>query len=74
MAEEQGHEHVSDIPAGLGAPAHRALAAAGHRRLEQFTEVSEAEIRRLHGVGPRAVERIRRALAARGRSFADADT
>jgi hypothetical protein len=62
----------SDLPTGLASPARRALEAAGYVRLEQLTKVSEAEILKLHGMGPRALDQIRRALAARGQSFADA--
>ena len=40
-------------------------------RIEQFMELSEAEGGRLHGMGPRGVELIRRALAAKGLSFSD---
>lgn len=65
-------EVESDLPAGLAKPARRALAGAGYVRLDQFTKVSEAELRKLHGMGPKALEQIRRALAARGQSFADA--
>lgn len=61
----------SDLPSGLSAPARRALAEAGYVRLEQFTKLSEAEVLRLHGMGPKALELIRRALASRGLSFAD---
>ena len=61
----------SDLPAGLARPAQRALAAAGYVRLEQFTRVSEAEVLKLHGMGPKALDQIRRALAVRGQSFAD---
>lgn len=39
-------------------------------RLEQFTRLSEAEVLKLHGMGPKALEQIRRALEARGVSFA----
>ncbi len=60
----------SDLPAGLGKPARRALSGAGYSRLEQFVGVSEAEILRLHGMGPKALDRLRRALDARGLSFA----
>nr|WP_232226671.1 hypothetical protein [Rubrobacter radiotolerans] len=60
-----------DLPAGLGGPTRRALAAAGYTRVEQFTVVSEAEVLRLHGMGPKAVGGIRSALAARGLSFAE---
>ncbi len=61
----------SDLPADIGKPAQRALAAAGLARLEQLTEVSEADLGQLHGVGPKAIERLRRDLAARGLAFRD---
>ncbi|MGH3146705.1 MAG: alpha/beta fold hydrolase, partial [Rubrobacter sp.] len=63
-------ETESDLPSELARPAQRALAGAGYSRLEQLTEVSEAEILRLHGMGPKAMEGLRSALAARGQSFA----
>lgn len=53
-------------PAGLSAPARRALAGAGYGQLEQLTRVSAPELLRLHGMGPRALEQLRRALAERG--------
>jgi hypothetical protein len=59
----------SDLPK-LAAPARRALAAAGYRTLEQLSRVREAELGRLHGIGPNALEQLRRALSARGLSFA----
>ena len=62
----------SDLPAGLAKPAQRALARAGYVRLEQFTKITEAEILKLHGMGHKAVDQLRRALAARGLSFAAA--
>lgn len=65
-AETQG----SDLPAGLAQPAIRALHAAGCRRLEQVAKFSEAEIRRMHGIGPKAVDLLRRALAENGLAFA----
>lgn len=61
----------NDLPAGLAKPAQRALAAAGLTRLEQFTKLSEAEILQLHGMGPKALELIRSALADKGQSFAE---
>jgi len=60
----------SDLPEGLSKPARRALAGAGVERLEQLTLISESEVYRLHGMGPKALEQLRSALAARGRSFA----
>ena len=70
MAREQQHPEQSDLPAGLGKPAQRALAGAGIVRLAQLAEFSEREILKLHGMGPKAMETLRRALAARGMSFA----
>lgn len=58
-----------DIPGGTGKPAQRALAAAGYSRLEQFTKVTEADLLQLHGMGPKALGIIRRALADKGLSF-----
>lgn len=59
----------SSLPSGIGAPARRALANAGLSSLEQLTQISESELRRLHGMGPKAVEQLRVALHSRGLSF-----
>jgi DNA-directed RNA polymerase alpha subunit len=58
------------FPMGLSAPARRALNGAGYVRLEQLTRVSEAELKKLHGLGPHGIDQIRRALDAKGLSFA----
>lgn len=68
---EVRNEPESDLPAGLSKPALRALAGAGYMRLEQFTKIREAEVKKLHGMGPKALELIRHTLAAKGLSFAD---
>ncbi len=73
VAHSQNHEIASGLPSGLGRPALRALAAAGYSRLEQLTSVKERDLRKLHGMGPKAIALIREALAARGQSFADAE-
>jgi predicted flap endonuclease-1-like 5' DNA nuclease len=52
-----------ELPAGIGAPATRALAAAGITRLEQLTSFSEAELLKLHGVGPKSIRVLREALS-----------
>ena len=65
------NESESDLPAGLAKPAQRALAGAGYVRLAQLAKVSEAEVLKLHGMGPKALDQLRRALAAKGLSFAD---
>jgi hypothetical protein len=64
-------QQESDLPIELAAPARRALVGAGYLRLDQLTKLSEAEIKQLHGVGPNALKQLRRALDARGLSFAD---
>ena len=61
---------ASDLPRAIGRPATRAFAAAGLVRLEQFSRVREADLLRMHGVGPKAIEVLRAALAAEGRTFA----
>lgn len=64
--------HPTDLPDGLGKPARRALHAAGITQLAQLTAWTEAEVLQLHGMGPKAVERLRAALAAGGMAFAGA--
>lgn len=64
----------SDLPATFGAPARRALVNAGITRLEQLSRVSERELLKLHGMGPRAVRLLRDILAERGLGFAAAGT
>lgn len=61
----------SNIPQNLGKPANRALEGAGYLRLEQVAEVSEKELMKLHGMGPKAIERLREALFEKGLSFSD---
>jgi uncharacterized protein YdhG (YjbR/CyaY superfamily) len=53
----------------LSAPARRALAAAGYTYLDQLAKVSEAEIKKLHGMGPTALRALRSALHERGLDF-----
>ena len=59
-----------DLPRAIGEPARRAFAAIGLTRLEQFAGRPEAELARLHGVGPKALRVLRAALAERGASLA----
>lgn len=69
MARKQQHSEQSDLPAGLGKPAQRALASVGIVRLAQLAAFSEREILSLHGMGPKALETLRQAMAERGISF-----
>ena len=60
---------MTDLPGGLGAPAERAFAQAGYTRLEQFADVTEKDLLRLHGVGPKAIRTLRSALEAHHLTF-----
>jgi hypothetical protein len=56
----------SNFPKGISQPAIRALAGAGYTRLEDLAGVSEGELLRLHGMGPKAIPIIQQALIERG--------
>jgi DNA-directed RNA polymerase alpha subunit len=60
----------SDMPAELASPARRALLGAGITSLEQVSTVSKGELMQLHGIGRKAIEQLRNALADWGLSFA----
>lgn len=57
----------NDLPAGLAAPARRALASAGIQTLDQLVKLTEAELRRLYSVGPNAVKLLLEAVRKSGR-------
>jgi DNA-directed RNA polymerase alpha subunit len=59
----------NDFP-NIGKPAIRALTNAGYNKLTQFTQVTESELLKLHGVGPKAVRILNEALNEKGLSFA----
>jgi hypothetical protein len=58
----------SNLPK-LASPAQRALSSAGITKLEQLTNVTEAELLQLHGMGKNALATLREALKERGLSF-----
>ena len=63
-------QQESDFPRAIGNPARGALQVAGFSRLKQLTEVTEADLSRLHGMGPKALRILRETLDAKGLSFA----
>ena len=69
-ASERRDPQESDLPREMGNPARRALVQAGYWRLEQCAGLSEGELKQFHGVGPKAIDQLRRALSAKGLSFA----
>ncbi len=68
MAGQAISTQKSDLPK-LAAPAKRALAAAGIRRLDQLTGFSADQVRQWHGIGPNALNQLRLALEVQGLSF-----
>jgi DNA integrity scanning protein DisA with diadenylate cyclase activity len=57
------------LPGNIGAPATRALIAAGYTELRQLANVPAAELKKLHGVGPKAVRLLQEALEQQGMSL-----
>ncbi|WP_030268180.1 helix-hairpin-helix domain-containing protein [Streptomyces sp. NRRL B-24484] len=58
-----------DLPRNIGAPATRALLGAGYTRLDELAGVPVGELKKLHGMGPKALERLQAALTERGKSL-----
>jgi hypothetical protein len=66
---ESTHPNQSAFPRGISGPALRALHGAGVRSMSDLTRWTEADLAALHGMGPKALELLRAALAASGRTF-----
>jgi hypothetical protein len=60
---------VGDLPASIGRPATRALAGAGLSTLKLLSTWTKAAVLDLHGVGPKAVDLLERAMAEQGLDF-----
>ncbi|WP_341482479.1 DNA-directed RNA polymerase subunit alpha C-terminal domain-containing protein [Paenibacillus pseudetheri] len=63
------NETESDLPSGLSKPSLRALHGAGYTQLHQISKLTESELLQLHGMGPKGIDEIRRALIEKGLSF-----
>jgi hypothetical protein len=57
------------LPRNIGAPATRALTAAGYTELRQLANVPASELKKLHGMGPRALKLLQEALEQQGMSL-----
>jgi len=57
-------------PAGVAKPAQRALANAGIASLDDLATFPEAKVATLHGMGPKALDLLKAAMAAEGLGFA----
>lgn len=58
-----------NFPPGIAKPALRALAGAGYTKLEHLKNVKEADLAKLHGMGPKAIGILRAASNAKKLSF-----
>ncbi len=67
MADKK--QSANDFDFVPGAPARRALANAGYTRLKQLTKTTEAELMKLHGIGPKAMAAIKEAMKEKGLTF-----
>jgi len=70
MKSEEKITLADGFPGKLAQPARRALVTAGIRNIAQLTGIREAEILRLHGIGPKAAGQLTLALAEAGLAFA----
>lgn len=70
MKSTNPEQPKSDFPRGIGNPARSALEHAGYSKLKQLTKVTEKELAKLHGMGPKALGILREELQAKGMSFA----
>ena len=68
MGEEESPVET-DLPSNLGRPARDALIVSGYTRLEQLTQVTEKDLLKLHGMGPKGIRQLREGLAERGWDF-----
>ena len=85
LPERRGHGHTPDVPGpvtveamGQDTIAFLNAVTGGPVRLADYSAgatvalrvVSEADLRRMHGIGPKAIRQLREALAAAGLSLA----
>jgi hypothetical protein len=57
------------LPKGIGAPATRALTAAGYTDLRQTGWSPTSDLKKLHGVGPKALRVLQEELDNAGKSL-----
>ncbi len=67
---EMSEIYGDDFPK-IGAPAFRALAGLGIKKISQLTTYTEQELLDLHGFGPRALGLLKEALLQKGLHFAN---
>lgn len=50
----------------LSAPARRAIENAGIKNVQQLSKYSEADLKKLHGLGPSSIPKLKEALKQKG--------
>ena len=66
---EKEHKPIDGFLSKLSAPARRALENKQITSLQKLSEFKEAEILKLHGIGPTTIPKLREALRKEGLSF-----
>jgi len=66
---EQQNKPADGFLSILSAPARHALQNKGITTIQQLARFTEADILKLHGMGPGSLPKLRDALAANGLSF-----
>jgi hypothetical protein len=62
-------DSAPDFPKGIGAPATRALTGAGYTSLDALAGAPVSELKKLHGMGPKALRILQEALEETGRTL-----
>jgi DNA-directed RNA polymerase alpha subunit len=68
-ADDSTHPNRDAFPRGVSGPALRALANSGIRSIDALAQWTEADLARLHGMGPKPLGLLKVALEERGRGF-----
>jgi hypothetical protein len=69
ISGETTHPNKDAFPKGVSGPALRALNDARVRSVDELSDWSEADLAKLHGMGPKALGILRAALEAKGKRF-----
>ena len=63
------HPNRAAFPPGMSGPSLRALSVAGVRSMSDVARWTRADLAKLHGMGPKALDLLERALEESGSSF-----
>ena len=67
--DDRTHPNRPAFPAGAAGPGWRALGGAGGGSVADLPRCPEADLAKLHGMGPKALGALCAALEASGRTF-----